>query len=105
MTRQPAPNAVIRAVVDYLPDHRGASLFAALTGSAAASLNTSPAVVPHSPTFHGWVRTQQQFTGAVAALGRARTVSPKSSTLNQQKTTEDTVASSLFRERMARGLG
>ncbi len=100
-----SPNAVVRPVVEYLPDWHGAALFSSLTGAAAASLNSGRAVVPVSPTYSGWTRPLQQFRGSVAALGHARAVSAKSSTLGAQKTTDDVTAASLFRERMQRGLG
>jgi hypothetical protein len=80
-------------------------MFAGISGAAAASLNSSRAVTPTNPTFSGWVRPLQQFSGKVAALGHARAIAPKSSTLGAQKTTDDVTAASLFRERMARGLG
>jgi hypothetical protein len=100
-----SPNAVVRPVVEYLPDWHGAALFSSLTGAAAASLNSGRAITPGNATFSGWVRPLQRFTGQVAALGHARAVVPKSSTLNAQKTTDDVTAANIFRERMARGLG
>lgn len=103
--RSPAPNAVVRPVVDYEPDPRGGALFAALNAQINSGLHGVRAVVPTAPSYQGWVRTQQQFSGAVAMLGRGRAIAPASSTLNEQKTTSDTVAASIFRERMARGLG
>ena len=104
MTSQ-TPNAVVRPVVEHLPDPRGAAMFAALNGAHYDGLHGAPAVIQTHPEYRGWVRTQQQFAGAVAFLGRARTIAPRQSTLNEQKTSDDTVAASIFRERMVRGLG
>lgn len=100
-----SPNAVVRPVVEYLPDWHGAALFSSLSGAHAAALNSGRSVTPTNPTFSGWVRPLQRFTGQVAALGHARAVAPRSSTLNSQKTTDDVTAAGIFRERMARGLG
>ncbi len=105
MSHGPARNAVVRPVVEYLPDPRGAAMFAALSGAHAGALNSGRAVVPVSPTFMGWVRPLQQFSGAVAALGHARAIAAKSSTLGEQKTTQDVTAAAIFRDRMKRGLG
>ena len=101
----PAPNAVVRQVVEYLPDWHGGALFAGLSGAIADGLNSGRATTVTSPMFYGWATPPQQFHGAVAALGRARAISPRNSTLSAEKTTDDVTATSIFRERMARGLG
>lgn len=100
-----APNAVPRTVVDYAPDWHGGALFAGLSGAIANTLNSGRPITATSPTFSGWAASPQKFVGAVAALGRARAISVRNSTLSQEKTDNDVTATSIFRDRMRRGQG
>ncbi len=108
MTSRPAaaPNAVVRPVVDYLPDHRGAQLFAALTGRDGRNLNGPRAVIEGSPTWHGWTRPLQRTKGAQAVIARQQggvpPIAPKSSELMRETTTSDPAVAAIFLSRMSR---
>lgn len=96
-----APNAVVRPVVDYAPDPHGWSMVAALQGAIARTLNGARVVAPRTATWHGWTQQLQQFRGH-AGLGAARIYAPKSSTMQDQNTTQS-LAAAIFLDRAGRG--
>lgn len=104
MTGNPAPNAVLRPVVDYAPDPNGWAFANGLQRRISATLNGARKVVPRSGTWHGWTQDVQNFRGrAGSAVGSARPIAPRSSTM-QDQTTGQTVASQIWSDRARRGL-
>jgi hypothetical protein len=104
MSRGQGPeNAVVRPVVEYLPDRHGAQLFGALTRGINRTLNSANPIAENSPTYYGVVaRNLQRFTGA-AGLGAAAIYSKRAPEMNAQRTTTDSATAAIFASRMARG--
>jgi hypothetical protein len=93
----PAPNAVVVPVVDYGPDPWGWSMVGALQRRIAGTLNGARYVGPRAGAWHGWTQPLQQFRGH-AGLGAARVFAPKSSTMQDQNTTQS-LAAAIFLDR------
>jgi len=108
MSRRPAAiNAAVSPVVNYGVDPNGQALAFALAVHGAAQLNNTAAVIPvKGPQWMGWTKPIQTMTGAAAAVaaGRARAISPTSSTLSAETSTTDETTAAIFRSRMTRGL-
>jgi hypothetical protein len=98
----PAPNAVVRPVVDYAPDPYGWTMVGALQGAIARTLNGAQVVIGRTGTWHGWTQPLQQFRGH-AGLGAARIYAPRSSTM-QEQSSGTTVAAQIWTDRASRGL-
>jgi hypothetical protein len=102
VTRNPAPNAVVRPVTDYAPDPHGWGMVNGLQRRIAATLNGARYIGPRTGTWRGWTQPVQAFRGH-AGLGAARIYAPKSSTMQEQNTGQ-TVASAIWTDRASRGL-
>ena len=101
MRRNPAPNAVTRAVTDYAPDPNGFGMVANLQGAIARTLHGAAFVGPRHGTWQGWTQPLQQFRGT-AGLGAARIYAPKSSTMQDQNSGQSLTAA-IFLDRAGRG--
>jgi len=104
-----AANQSIEPVAAFHTDPRGVGAFRRLIGSIAAAVNGQSGQWIYTnggPTFNGYAVSPQRYTGA-ANLGGGRVVSPRSSTLSQEKEANptNTVAMQLFAERMRAGRG
>lgn len=102
-----AANTSVGRIVDYSPDPRGWSMFAALTGAHNRILNRAPAVIEHYPEHHGAMRPRQRMTGlAPLALGSGRPVTARTSQLSDERSDAlDNPALRIFAERLKRGQG
>lgn len=100
MAGNPAPNAVTHPVTDYAPDPRGWGMVAALQRRIAGTLNGAAYVGPRHAQWLGWTAPVQQFRGH-AGLGAAKIYAPKSSTMQDQNTTQS-LAAAIFLDREGR---
>lgn len=103
--RDGAPNAVVRPVVDYLPDYHGGALFSALNRSIMRTVNGARAISERQPTYYGVVaRDLQRFRGH-AGLRAAQIYAQRSGTIQDQVTSTQSATSAVFLSRMTRGQG
>jgi hypothetical protein len=100
MSRDPAPNAAPHTVTDYAPDPHGWSMVAALQRAIGGTLNGALYVGPRHAQWRGWTQQVQQFRGH-QGLGAAKIYAPKSSTMQDQNTTQS-LAAAIFLDRAGR---
>ena len=102
-----AANTSVGRIVDYSPDPRGWSMFAALAGAHNRVLNRAPAVVESYPEHHGPMAPRQRMVGlAPLGLGAGRPVTPAGSQLSDERSDVlSNPALRIFAERLRRGQG
>jgi len=98
-----AINSAPTTIVEYGVDPRGAGLFAALTGAAAATLAGAQRVIDPQRRFTGQAASPQNFRSS--ALGVASPLVRNVSTLGDERSTSpiDDVTLRLFADRLRRG--
>lgn len=103
-----AANVTIEPVATYHTDPRGVGAFRRLLTSITDAVNgrTGQHIYAPQPAFHGYAISPQRYTGA-ANLGTSRVVTPRSSTIGQEREANPTnaVAMQVFAERMRQGRG
>lgn len=99
-----AANAVVRAVVEFLPDPRGHRTFFDAVSRTNRELNGMPAVVA-APQSSSWFRSPHRMTGQASAVasGQARVIRGRASELKDQQTSSAPTTTAIFRSRMQRG--
>lgn len=98
-----AVNARVVPVVEYGPDQRGWSMFAALAARAQRGINGIDGTITVDPVarFTGYARGPQQFTG-MAPLGLARPITGPSSTMADEIVAISDPSLRIFAERLRR---
>jgi hypothetical protein len=99
------PNTVIAKVVQFAPDPRGLWMFAALTGRTRRELNNAPAVIDArgSGTFSGLLANPQRFKGLAGRLGgQQRLTAPRTNTLTNERSTDNSTALDAFYDQLRR---
>ena len=84
MARTPAANAVVRTVVDYVPDPLGAQLFADVLAASTRPLQATGHVPVVGRVWRGDTAAPQTFHG-MANLGAARPHAGRASTVHEQR--------------------
>lgn len=99
-----AGNAHVSQIVDYGPDPRGWSMFAALSGAHNRTLNRQPAVIERHPEHHGYMRPLQRLMGlAPLGMGTAKAAAGPNAEIGDERSSAlDNPALRIFAERLRR---
>lgn len=95
-------NAVTQTLPDYGPDPHGAQLHGRLTRGIVRGLTSGHLMHARSGTFYGWGPQLQRFRGS-AALGAARPIVGRASTMSEQVSTSNPTTASIWADRVKRG--